>query len=75
MKIKWLGILLLTCGPAMAQVVFTNGIDVNGQVVQGLGLVDFSMANNFTLAPSVAQLMGVNPATFSAQTNSNYLLL
>ena len=42
MKMKWIGILLLTCSSALAQTVLNNGVNVNGRGVQGVGLVDLS---------------------------------
>jgi hypothetical protein len=63
MKTKWIGILLLACGSVSAQtVVFTNGINVSGQAVQGVGLIIVSSNNPAwsAMAPSLGQLAGVD---------------
>ncbi len=50
------------CGVVSAQEVFTNGIDVNGQMVQGVGLIEISTNNPAWIgrAPSLGQLAGVD---------------
>ena len=64
MNAKWVGILLLACCPAMAQTVFTNGVNVGGRAVQGVGLIDIANTNLLwgSMVPSLAQLAGLNPA-------------
>jgi hypothetical protein len=65
MKTKWIGVLLLTCGSVSAQTVFTNGVNVNGRAVQGVGLIDITNTNLLwgSMAPSLAQLAGLDTAT------------
>jgi hypothetical protein len=50
------------CGVVSAQEVFTNGIDVNGQAVQGVGLIAISSNNPAWTgqAPALGQLAGVD---------------
>jgi hypothetical protein len=61
-------------GVVSAQEVFTNGIDVNGQMVQGIGLLDLSSTNSLARVPSAGQLMGVHPTTGALLNNSAHLL-
>ena len=75
MKVLWIGMTLSLCGVATAQDVFTNGIDVNGQAVQGVGVIDFSATNNISRAPAAGQLMGVDPVTGNPITDDNYLIV
>lgn len=68
MKALGMFLALGLCGVVSAQEVFTNGIDVGGQMVQGVGLIEVS-TNNLawtTHAPSLGQLAGVD-------TNGNNL--
>ena len=61
MKTYWVSLLLFACGTAMAQTIFINGIDLNGQAVQGVGLVNLTNTTLpvGTMVPSIAQLSGV----------------
>ena len=76
MKAKWIVVLLLTCGPALAQTVFTNGISVNGQAVRGVGLINLTntLLPVSTMVPSVGQLAGMDPRTGATLTDAVYLL-
>ena len=78
MKMKWIGILLLSCGAASAQpTVFNNGIDVSGQAVLGVGLIDLTGTDPAlgTMAPSIAQLAGCDPGNATNLSLSLLLIL
>lgn len=63
MKMKWMAVLLIVHSTALAQTVFTNGIDVNKHYVRGVGLLDMTNTNLpwGSMTPSLAQLVGVDP--------------
>lgn len=65
MQTQGLWLALALCGTASAQTVFTNGIDVSGQAVQGVGLIEITSTNPAwaAKAPSLGQLAGVHPVT------------
>ena len=71
MRACWLALGLY--GVAAAQSVFTDGIDVNGQAVQNIGLINLG-GTNLSVAPSVAQLMGLDPITQAILTDTSYLI-
>lgn len=73
MKAKVLWVWLVLCGAAVAQTVFTNGIDVNNTVVRGVGLIDLSQTD-LSKTPSVAQLMGYEPSTNGVIKDNKYLI-
>lgn len=58
---------LMVVAGTQAQTVFTNGIDMAGSQMEGLGMIDASSYTNLTLydfrdsAVSIGQLMGLNP--------------
>ncbi len=62
MRLLVCGLALGLCGVVSAQEVFTNGIDVKGQMVQGVGLIEISTNNPAWTgrAPSLGQLAGVD---------------
>ncbi|TAN37923.1 MAG: hypothetical protein EPN23_03835, partial [Verrucomicrobia bacterium] len=76
-KLFLVGVIVLSLsGGLHAQTVFSNGVDVAGRHVQGVGLIDLTNTNLpvSTMTPSVGQLAGIDPQTGATLTNNADLL-